>query len=271
MKLTKLYERILTAVILIPIVIVCIFFLPPMVFLFVSGLVMLYAGWEWTALAEIFDTRKKIIYLIILALAFTTILLIPIYFVIILGILWWICAVVLLSLYPKGSEWWKDGSLVRGMMGVFVLSLCWLGILILQGFSPEVLMFSLILVWLVDTAAFFVGKKFGKTQLMPLVSPGKTVEGFIGGMIAAVLMAILGIWYFDLSKEQMFTFLMICIFGGAILSTLGDLFESMLKRASGVKDSGNILPGHGGLLDRIDSLTAAMPFFALMFPYILSR
>lgn len=270
METTPTNKRIITAAILIPIVILCIYLLPPLVFLFVSGIVMLYAGWEWSSLAGMTDLSQKVIYLVVLALCFAIVLLIPIYLVIILGLLWWICAVILLTLYPKGANWWSEGSVVRGVMGLFVLSLCWLGILILQGFSPSVLLFSLLLIWIVDTAAFYVGKKYGTTPLMPLVSPRKTMEGFVGGIIASLLFSIIGIWYFELNKEQIFTFLMICVFGGGILTVLGDLFESMIKRSSGVKDSGNILPGHGGLLDRIDSLTAALPFFALMFPYLLS-
>lgn len=214
MELTSINKRILTASLLIPIVIICIYLLPPMVFLFLSGMVLLYAGWEWASLAGLVTLRHKIMYIIALAVVFTIILLIPIYIVIILGVLWWVCAVVLLTLFPKGADWWGEGSTVRAVMGLFVLSLCWLGILILQGFSPTILLFSLLLIWLVDSTAYFVGKKYGSTPLMPLVSPGKTMEGFVGGLIAALIFGAIGVWYFDLSKEQIFTFLMVCVFGG---------------------------------------------------------
>lgn len=153
-----LKSRILTALILIPIVIAAIFLLPPISFLCLVMLVILLAGWEWTALAGINQVMIKTIYLALLAALLLLTLFTPIVFVIVSGIAWWLLAFIMLILYPKWSGWWGNHSWVRSLMGVLVLVPCWIALLILQGFSPMVLLFCLIMIWAVDSAAYFVGK-----------------------------------------------------------------------------------------------------------------
>jgi phosphatidate cytidylyltransferase len=128
---------------------------------------------------------------------------------------------------------------------------------------PWLLLFGMVLVWVADSAAYFAGHFFGRTKLAPAISPGKTVEGVIGGLVAVALLAWLGntfVWRYV--GEQFFWWLALAGVA-AIFSVAGDLLESKFKRAAGVKDSGNLLPGHGGVLDRIDATTAALPVFAL--------
>lgn len=122
------------------------------------------------------------------------------------------------------------------------------------------------IVWAADIGAYFAGKKFGAHKLMPNVSPGKTIEGFMGGMIAVVLLTVYVLWNTEVNTSDWIVLTLCCVAIG-VISAFGDLSESMLKRDAGMKDSGNILPGHGGLLDRIDSLTAAMPVFLVFFSH----
>jgi phosphatidate cytidylyltransferase len=265
-----LKARIITAIFLIPIVIACIFLLPPLSFFSLAMLLMLLAGWEWAQLSGLVATTSKIFYLVVLAVVLTLSVFVPIYLVILIGIVWWLLALILLILYPKASSWWGNSKLIRCVMGILVLTPCWIGLITLQGFSPEVLLYCLVLVWAVDSAAYFVGKKWGKHKITPAVSPGKSYEGLIGALLAAIIISAIGGWVFALSKEQWTAFLFICLLGGVFVSLFGDLFESMLKRQSNVKDSGTLLPGHGGILDRIDSLITTIPFFALIFPFFFN-
>src|SRR5207302_1283767 len=120
----------------------------------------------------------------------------------------------------------------------------------------------LILIWAADTGAYFAGRAFGKHKLLPNVSPGKTWEGFFGAMLMTVIVMGFVVYFLNIPPNNWVP-LFLLGFVTVIFSILGDLFESMLKRQAGIKDSGKILPGHGGILDRIDSLTSAAPIFAL--------
>ena len=123
-------------------------------------------------------------------------------------------------------------------------------------------MFFFALIWVADIAAYFVGKRFGKNKLAPKLSPGKSREGVLGALLASVVMAIIGLQMFTFSKQASLYFIGLCVLT-ALISVVGDLYESLLKRNAGVKDSGTILPGHGGVLDRVDSITAAAPGYLL--------
>jgi phosphatidate cytidylyltransferase len=136
-------------------------------------------------------------------------------------------------------------------------------------FGAQLLMYVFLLVWAADSGAYFVGRQFGKHKLAPNVSPGKTIEGLIGGLLSAAVVSYFASQYFIIESDKLAIF-----FVGSILTTLvsalGDLTESVFKREAGLKDSSNLLPGHGGILDRIDSLTAAVPVFALIYIHWLA-
>jgi len=158
-------------------------------------------------------------------------------------------------------------------MGVAVLAGAWLalnhlrvGHLQLGDASSNLLLilYTFLVVWAADIGAYFAGRALGKRKLAPAVSPGKTLAGVWGGLVAvALLAAAVGLWL-ELPRMVLFQFLLVSLIT-AVASVFGDLFESMLKRHRGIKDSSQLLPGHGGLLDRLDSLVIAIPVLALCF------
>ncbi len=266
-----LKKRIITALLLIPLVIACIFLATPLLFLSIALLFILLAGWEWTQLAGITNFAKRFIFLVLLAITLILCLFVPVDYIVIIAVFWWIIAITLLLLYPKTSSFWGRGLWIRSLMGFLVLIPCWRALITLQGFSPILLLYCLILIWGADIAAYFVGRKWGKHKLAPTISPGKTYEGLFAGMLAAGFLSCIGLWLFHIPQGQWVWFFLICILGGGIMTVVGDLFESMLKRQSHLKDSGKIFPGHGGVLDRIDSMTMAIPFFAVFFIYFFNN
>lgn len=226
---------------------------------------MLYAAWEWTHLIGIKAWYWRLTYLLVLtALAYAA-WLIPIVWILMSAVLLWIFIGIWLIQYPKGVEKWKSYPIIPGVIGIVIIFACWVALIAIRaGEDGAIDLFLLLLiVCSADTGAYFIGKAIGKNKLMPLLSPQKTKEGFYGGLVVALLAAILYglILKPDIFLSPLYSFLIIAT---VLLSVVGDLFESMAKRIQGLKDSGKILPGHGGLLDRIDSLLAAAPLFALI-------
>jgi phosphatidate cytidylyltransferase len=180
--------------------------------------------------------------------------------------LWWLWALAeLISRKDvnKGMFATTAGKVVGGFLVLIPTWVASVYLLEMDSERPRLLLFLLVLVWVADTAAYFAGSFFGRTKLAPHVSPGKTVEGVMGGIAAVVLLAWLCgtmIWKFE--PELLVQWIGLAIVT-ALFSVVGDLTESRLKRIAGVKDSGSLFPGHGGVLDRIDALTAAVPIFLL--------
>ncbi|MES9871768.1 MAG: phosphatidate cytidylyltransferase, partial [Candidatus Sedimenticola sp. 6PFRAG7] len=151
----------------------------------------------------------------------------------------------------------------KSLLGVFVLVPAWAALVMIHGYGekgPMLLLFSLTLTWVADSGAYFAGRRWGRVKLAPAISPGKTREGVYGALAGSVLWGLLLAWYApELGPLPILVIfcLLVCV-----ISVIGDLFESLLKRQAGIKDSGNLLPGHGGVLDRIDSMTAVAPVFA---------
>ncbi len=258
-----LKHRILTAIILIPIFLLLLFKLPAGWFCFVTAAVVVWGAWEWSYLMGIKRFGLTLIYPLIMALALFGALWLYIPSIIVAAAIWWLFALLLVVMYPKLSQFWGQSVIVRGLMGIMVLVPCWLAINFIRNIPDNgisILLFIFVLIWGADSGAYFAGRWWGKHKLAPAVSPGKTWQGLLGALfvtIAITLATLLwthapyGIWF------GAFVVSLITV----LFSVLGDLFESMLKRKEGLKDSGQLLPGHGGILDRIDSLTAAAPVF----------
>lgn len=257
-----LKQRIITALILIPLTLLVLFYMPPMAFCFLTAFITLGAAWEWSTLMEIKKPGWRWFYLLITALFFVSVLFIPVLYIFILASIWWCFALLLVVLYPRLSGCWSRHPFFRGVMGVLVLVPCWAAINYIRNQSDGVyaLLFLFVLIWGADSAAYFTGKKWGTIKLAPTVSPGKSVQGLVGALVFSTLLALIILFLLQIPLQSWAWCLALSLVT-VIFSVIGDLFESMLKRQAGLKDSGRLLPGHGGLLDRIDSLTAAAPIF----------
>lgn len=256
--------RILTAVILIPLFLLLLFKLPPTWFALLTGAVVLWSGWEWSALMGIKKTWKKCIYPVILFCVLYISLKLYIPNVIIASLIWWLLSLVLIVLYPKASDTWGQSYLVRGLMGFMVLIPCWLAVNFIRNIQDngiEILLFLFILIWGADISAYFAGRWWGKHKLAPSVSPGKTWQGLIGAVVTTLVITLAVLFKIDDKPSLLWVGFCLVTVLTVLFSVVGDLFESMLKRKVNLKDSGHLLPGHGGILDRIDSLTAAAPVF----------
>ncbi|MDN5680171.1 MAG: phosphatidate cytidylyltransferase [Ewingella sp.] len=273
--------RIATALILIPIVIAALFMLPPLGFAIVALVICMLAAWEWGQLSG-FKTRSQRIWLAVLCgfVLIAMMLSMPAYRQPInlpqvsgslwASLIWWIAAFVLVIFYPKSASFWRGSRILRLAFGLLTIVPFFWGMVALRqyGYAENHhtgawwLLYVMLLVWGADSGAYLFGKLFGKHKLAPKVSPGKTWEGVIGGLVTSALISWLFGRYAPLNVVP--ATLLVCSVIAALASVLGDLTESMFKREAGIKDSGNLIPGHGGILDRIDSLTAAVPVFACL-------
>ncbi|PLR32824.1 phosphatidate cytidylyltransferase [Chimaeribacter californicus] len=273
--------RLITAFILIPIVIAALFLLPPVGFAIVTLVVCMLAAWEWGQLAG-FTSRNQRVWLAILCgfLLALMMLTIPAYHQSLhipqvslslwASLIWWAAALVLVLFYPRSAGAWRHSTPLRLLFGVLTIVPFFWGMVSLRQYGYEEnhttgawwLLYVMLLVWGADSGAYIFGKLFGKHKLAPKVSPGKTWQGLIGGLVTAAVIAWAFGRYAPLSIQPMT--LLVCSIIATLASVLGDLTESMFKREAGIKDSGSLIPGHGGILDRIDSLTAAVPVFACL-------
>lgn len=263
----ELQQRILTAVVLVPVVMWCIFLAPgPWAFQGLAAAVVGVAAWEWAAMMGWTRPGLRGAYAALvlgLLVALWVFPLVPQAAVMVYGlaVAFWLVAHRLVRAYPEGAERWADLP-VLFVIGLALLVPAWMGLTALHGRSAWWLLYLFLLVWGADTGAYFAGRAFGKTKLAPAVSPGKTIEGFLGGLALTMALAVAVGLYDGLEGRRFWGFMGLSLIT-VLASVLGDLFESMVKRRAGIKDSGTIFPGHGGALDRIDSLTAAAPVFAL--------
>lgn len=266
-----LKKRLITAAILIPLFVGLVLILPPDLFCLLTGAFVLVGAWEWAYLMGLKSRAQCFCYLFFIFLMQKLSLSLYIPAVLMVSAVWWLVALVLVMKYPKGSATWGKKIWWRGIMGVFVLVPAWIAVnslFIFETHGPYLLLFFFVLIWGADSGAYFVGKRWGKNKLLPAVSPGKTRQGLYGALLTALCLTLAALWYFKFPYLVWPIALSLSLIT-VLFSVLGDLFESMLKRKVGLKDSGNILPGHGGVLDRIDSLTAAAPIFALSVLLIL--
>jgi phosphatidate cytidylyltransferase len=264
-----LKQRIITALILAPLVIAAVLLLPTAALAPLMALVVAIGAREWAVLSGIGSTMGQVGYsLILLLLMLGMLYLMPpdgFLWVVVFGVLWWLSALYRLTRF-RGVETAVIGfEPLRAVEGVAVLVPAWLALVMLHGLpqsGPLLLLFLLILIWSADIGAYFAGHRFGRHKLAPQVSPGKTREGVYGAMVSALLCGLFLAWWQGVDFGRTPLVLILCL-ATMLFSVVGDLFESLLKRGRNMKDSGTLLPGHGGMLDRIDSLTAAAPVFML--------
>jgi phosphatidate cytidylyltransferase len=261
-----LKQRIITALILLPIALCGFFLLEGTGFALFIGLVVTLGAWEWARLAGFTAQPARVAYAAVVAFMLVIMHILPGLAPWVLGasVLWWGVATYLVLTYPGSSEHWASAA-CKLVIGLLILLPAWQGLVQIkqEPLGNWLIMAVMVLVWGADIGAYFSGRAFGKRKLAPQVSPGKSWEGVYGGLLLSlVLAAIVGV-----ARDWSFVQILMGLLGAAVIvfiSVVGDLTESMFKRQSGIKDSSNLLPGHGGVLDRIDSLTAAIPVFAVL-------
>ncbi len=258
--------RVITSLILAPLSLWAIWVSPSNIFALVMAVIFALGAWEWARLCNLraFPARLGYVGLIALLIYLAYRLLLQgesAQLILLIALAWWSVALLSVLIYPRSGSLWRIAA-VRGVAGVLVMIPAWAALLLLhQRFGPGFVILLVMLIWAADTGAYFSGRAFGKHKLAPNVSPGKTWEGAVGGMLLALLIALLATrWLAPVGGMPAYLSLVVLT---VALSVLGDLLESLFKRVAAVKDSGDLLPGHGGVLDRIDSLTAAAPIFTL--------
>ncbi len=257
--MNKLLQRVLTALVLIAVLLVVFFALPETAAVGVLGAFVLASGWEWAGFLGPVTRVGRTVYTIgTAALMLAVMLLAPpmLSAVLAVGLAWWVVALVLVLRYPVRLR-----PLATALCGWLVLMPAWAGVLVLlRASGAAMLLYVLAMIWAADIGAYFTGRRVGRVKLAPRVSPGKTWEGVAGGLLAAAVVALVGAEVLGLPVKLMLPVGL----GLACISVLGDLTVSLFKRNAGLKDSGHLFPGHGGVLDRVDGLTSAVPLFAVV-------
>ena len=259
-----LKQRVITGVVLIIAVLLGVLLLPNHLFAVASLIVFVsVGGWEWGKLVSLNSYTRSLFVVSLLGVALLAYLIKDLRWAfIVAGVIWWAIVLVLLATYEQGTDLYRDRKWLLRIAAFLVLIPAWIALVTLHQHHPLLVLYLIFLVAITDSGAYFTGKAYGKNKLAPELSPGKTREGMFGGVAGAVAWSILGAFYFYLPATDFLYFILLSLVV-AFMSVSGDLFESLIKREAGQKDSGSILPGHGGILDRVDGLIATLPLFAL--------
>lgn len=261
--------RIVSALIAAPLAVAAVFLLPPTSFALVFAVLAGIALDEWGRLAGYSTWRGRMVYLLVFGGLCVALAQMPgaaVAALAVMGVGWVIAAGIVVA-YPRSAMVLRAPGVIPGA-GLLVLTGAWLGLVSLRaqpGLGAWLIIWLFVVVWSADIGAYFVGRAYGRHKLALAVSPGKTWEGAAGGLVCSVLLAtgLVGIVPALHMVSLSLTDWALLAFALGAISIVGDLFESVLKRETGAKDSGTLLPGHGGLLDRIDALLAVLPSFAL--------
>ena len=266
-----LIKRLLTAVILIPLIVLATLKFDSSEFALAIMPVLVISSWEYSRLIKINHWLTKTLYIVVLTttayyLNQMSALLMPI---LIVTLLWWLINLFWIINFHRYTRSWYNYPTTRIINGFLFFIPLLVALTALHQIDKTLVLLLLALVWAADTGAYLVGRKIGKNKLLPNVSPGKTVEGAAGGILFSFGTMFI---YVYLGHENadftLYFFYGVLSLIAALSSILGDLFESLHKRVAGFKDSGILLPGHGGFFDRIDSLTASAPIFLLAYSFL---
>ena len=267
--------RLLAALFMTPLAIAAVLLLGTPWLVALTAVLFLIGLWEWFRLAEIDDTLHRSVLLVanlamMVAIVWASRSSTGFSFVLfqlasVVGVAWWLLAMLWLKHYEFASDHDTHARMFKLAAGTLAVVPAWCALALIHGSQPNGhrwLLLALVVIWAADSGAYFAGRHFGKHKLSPRISPNKTVEGFVGGLVAAVIAALVAAPFAGATVAQL-PLVAIVVVVTVGFSVVGDLFESLLKRHVGAKDSGDLIPGHGGILDRIDSVLAALPVFAL--------
>jgi phosphatidate cytidylyltransferase len=267
--------RLLAALVMAPLAIAAVLLLPTPWMAALSAAAFLVGLWEWLRLTDIEDPIARGVLLVVNLLLMVALVwasrsesggsLVLFQIMTVIGVGWWCLAALWLRHYDFASDHATHGRVFKLAAGTLSVIPAWCALALIHAGQPHGsrwLLLALCIVWAADSGAYFAGRRFGRNKLSPRISPNKTVEGLIGGVAAGMLFALIAAPFAGASAKEL-PYVAIVAIWTILFSVVGDLFESLLKRHVGVKDSGHLIPGHGGVLDRIDSVLAALPVFAL--------
>ena len=267
--------RLLAALFMTPLAIAAVLFLDTPWLVALAAVLFLAGLWEWFRLAEIDDTLHRTVLLVanlalMVAIVWASRSATGYSFVLfqvatVIGVGWWLLAMLWLKHFDFASDHDTHARMFKLAAGTLAVVPAWAALALIHGSQQNGhrwLLIALLVIWAADSGAYFAGRKFGKHKLSPRISPNKTIEGLVGGMVASLVVALAAAPFAGATVAQL-PFVAIVVVVTVLFSVVGDLFESLLKRHVGAKDSGDLIPGHGGILDRIDSVLAALPVFAL--------
>ena len=272
--------RLLAALVMAPVAIAAILLLPTPWMVAVAAVLFLAGLWEWFDLAEIEDTLARTVLLVANLAVMVAIVwasrstaaysMVLFQLAAVVGVVWWLLALAWLGRYDFASDHDTYARVFKLAAGALAVIPAWCALAWIHASQPNGhrwLLTALAIVWAADSGAYFAGRKlggklFGARKLAPRISPNKTLEGLMGGVDAGIAVGIGFALFAGARPDQLPAIALVALFA-VLFSVVGDLFESLLKRHAGVKDSGNLIPGHGGILDRIDGVLAALPVFAV--------
>ncbi len=253
-----LKQRVITAAVLLVLLFLILYSQNTWLLTGLVAAIFFSAAWEWSGLVPLADIPSRVGYMVVMALVFCLTTDLQWLFVPLTLLLWFGNLIAVVS-FPASKAFWGNKPVV-GLAGLIILPVFTHALIQLyqQTDGLKWLLSLLFIIWAADIGAYFTGKAFGKHKMIPQVSPGKSWEGLAGGMFSVLVIAGISLSWLSVSSRPLWFALALVT---ALISVLGDLFFSVLKRRCGLKDTGKLLPGHGGILDRLDSLIAALPFF----------